>query len=555
MKRTPFRRRPHVVAAPLLAVVALSGARAATVASVGEVRFVDSRASDGEGEVFTRRQVERFLRPEVGRDCDPERAAARVAGRYQALGYVPHVEAECDDGTLEVRVRESSHRIVLVTCDPGDLKQLGLAATRVDNEKLFYPVPESAPRRVLLGLVAAHPGDLYNVERYRIDRVDLARLGYVVLFVAAPAEEAEHYPRGAYLIQSLKSLPESGERAKRNRSKKPNYFGGTAGYAPRSGGSAGLVYQRQDLWESLDSLTVSPTVSSQWGGQVSYTAPFLAARAEPHRLYDLSASLFSQFTPNRLLDGEERDQRDTGGALALGARLLSLPPQHDLHLQAEIRREAIDLSDEPAGSGRTDLTIVRFSLTHDWRRTWTTPEFTLRTLPAIDWSVGGALPFVRYAAQSFLHHRMRSGFEWDEHVSGGFLDRTVPQFEDFSLGGVTTVRGFREDTGLGQGFLALQSEIWIPFVRPLEARLPRPGEEAAAPLEPRIARRLKLAVFADGGTVWHTPGFERLSLAGAGVGLRFVIPNEPLVIKLDYGWGLGPRGGASYPYVALTYAF
>jgi hypothetical protein len=39
------------------------------------------------------------------------------------------------------------------------------------------------------------------------------------------------------------------------------------------------------------------------------------------------------------------------------------------------------------------------------------------------------------------------------------------------------------------------------------------------------------------------------------VGLRFVVPDQPLVIRLDYGWGLGPGGGDSFPYVSLTYQY
>jgi hypothetical protein len=40
-----------------------------------------------------------------------------------------------------------------------------------------------------------------------------------------------------------------------------------------------------------------------------------------------------------------------------------------------------------------------------------------------------------------------------------------------------------------------------------------------------------------------------------GVGIRFVVPGQPLVMRVDYGWGLGPNGGGSYPYFALGYHF
>jgi hemolysin activation/secretion protein len=59
----------------------------------------------------------------------------------------------------------------------------------------------------------------------------------------------------------------------------------------------------------------------------------------------------------------------------------------------------------------------------------------------------------------------------------------------------------------------------------------------------------------DGGTVWQSPGFGRDTLYGVGIGIRFVVPGQPLVMRVDYGWGLGPNGGDSYPYFALGYHF
>jgi hypothetical protein len=70
------------------------------------------------------------------------------------------VRATCDDGNLRVAVRESSHRIALITFEPSDLGRIGLAATPVENEKTFYPVPASAPRDLVLGMLQTRPGDL-----------------------------------------------------------------------------------------------------------------------------------------------------------------------------------------------------------------------------------------------------------------------------------------------------------------------------------------------------------------------------------------------------------
>ena len=40
---------------------------------------------------------------------------------------------------------------------------------------------------------------------------------------------------------------------------------------------------------------------------------------------------------------------------------------------------------------------------------------------------------------------------------GGVFDRPAPEYELYSLGGVSTVRGYREDTWLGRGLLNAQS--------------------------------------------------------------------------------------------------
>src|SRR5207247_920112 len=84
------------------------------------------------------------------------------------------------------------------------------------------------------------------------------------------------------------------------------------------------------------------------------------------------------------------------------------------------------------------------------------------------------------------------GLEIDLHMFGGTVDRMVPSFELWSLGGATTVRGFREDSFLGRDLASLQAELWLPFARPVEVVVPPPsgGDQRVAlkPVEPRSAR-------------------------------------------------------------------
>ena len=543
--RTILALAPAFVAAPAPAE------ERATIAEVGDVTFL--AVAPGAPTIYSAGSLRGVLKREIGRPCDPARIEEAVAARYRSLGYVPMVRATCDDRILRVAVRESSHRIALITFEPSDLGRIGLAATPVENERTFYPVPASAPRDLVLGMLQTRPGDLYNVGRYRIDRLAIEPLGYVLLFIPGPPAEGDEFRDGAYLIQNARPQREDGTP----RPRKLNYLGGNAGYGPRTGTSVGVTYSRSQIWQALDSITISPTFNSEWGGDITYTAPLLAARQAPQRLYDIKLSGFSTFINNRLIDGVEQDERRNGAAVALGARPLRLQGPNALRLEAELRREAVDLSDVP---DTTDLTLLRLSAIQDWRHTFLPPSFSLRTLPSLEMSfdLGNGAPFVRPGLQVYLHSRWRSGFESDLHLSAGGLDRPVPEFELFSLGGPTTVRGFQPDTFLGRGIAALQAELWIPFARPLEARAVGSAESedpSAAPHVPRFIHDFKAAVFVDGGEVWQSPGVGRDGLAGAGVGVRLVIPGEPLVVRIDYGWGLGGHGGDAYPYISLGYAF
>jgi hypothetical protein len=537
------RRRPWglcpAALVPLLLGVALASAaaRADTPASetapglldrVAIIRFVVPGPTGGEtapdGTVFQGDTLRHFLDAEIGRPCEPARLAEMIAGHYRALGYVPSIHASCDDGVASLDVRESSHRVAIITFDVSDLDPLGVKAQRL------------------------------NVERYRLDRLALVRLGYVLLFIPAGAPPDDAVGEGAYLIQSVTPLEEEG--GPHQRRGPLNYLGGTAGYGPRTGGTAGLVYQRHDVLSGLDTISVTPTFSTAWGGEIGYSAPLVAAHKEPKRIYDLGGSLFTTFINNRQIEGEERDERRTGGSISIGARPLALPAPHDLHLEAEVRREYVDVD----GLDTSDLTLLRLSAVHEYRHVWRSPSLLLRTIPALELSfdAGSGVPYVRPALQFTAHGRFRTGFEYELRLGGGGIDRPVPQFQLFTLGGSTTVRGYKEDTFLGRGIAYLQSELWIPFVRPLEGRPVGPEEIAdptRVPFESRLARAIKGAVFVDGGEVWQSPGLEQASIYGAGMGLRLVVPGEPLVVRIDYAWGFGPHGGNAYPYIALGIGF
>jgi len=547
-----------VAAALLLAAAGARAARAGNAPAPGiEVTIVAPPGHAPAHPVYSEERLRRILRPLLESGCDPPALEDALARRYKFLGYLPTIEIDCSEAALRVRIHESSHTIDLVTFEPPDLARIGVTPHEDFEEKLhFYPVPPDAPRAVLRALLLTHEGDLYNFERYRADREAVAKLGYAVAFIPGTAGENSDYPRGAYLVMSLTPrAPGAGAR------RKTNYIGGTGSYGPRQKGAAGLLYEKDALFGEADRLSFAPTYSAAAGGSISYFAPLLARRLEPRRLYDLELRLFSDFRHNRQLDAVETDERQTGVSGTIGVRPLRLKPPHALRLEFGLSSERIRLDQRPPGEDAGATDALRFGATYDWLHTDRWPSLSVRVAPIVDFSIrarGGERTFVRAGLDATLHARTRAGPEIEMHAVGGTIDRHVPSFEEWSLGGATSVRGFREDSFLGRHLAALQTEIWFPFVRSASVKAPSGGWEgdaALAPIEPRAARLFKWALFADGGRLADTTGGTTETIAGAGLGIRFLVPHHPFVVKVDYGWGLGPRGGDAFQYVSLAYRY
>jgi hypothetical protein len=549
------RHARRVAAGLLLALLPAAGAGAEPGAAIRSLEVV--RPDPAARPLVGERRVRRWLRPALEDGCDAAAARAALERRYRFLGYVPRVEARCADGALHLSIRESSHAIARIAFDPAELIGLGL---RIDpafeDRRRLHPVPPDGPRPALRALLQTREGDLYNHERYRAERQALERLGYTLAFVPLPPR-GDDYPAGAYLVQSLTPPRDSAGDPGRRR----NYLGGNASHGPRRGAAVGATYQRQELFGRLDRLSVAPLYNASLGGQLSYVAPLLADRHDPAALFDLTFDLYSDFVHNRLLQGIVTDQRTTGVSAVLGIRPVGVAGPHDLRLEAGLRHERLRLEETIPGEPEENLTALRLGAAWTYRHTDRWPSLTLRLAPAVDVATaraGGDRGFLRPGLEGNFHVRHLSGWETDLRWVAGTLDRSVPSFEQWSLGGAASVRGFREDFALGRHLAALQAELWFPLARPLPARLETGGEPdqpGALPLERRVARHLKGALVLDGGYLSGTADGVNLAVAGAGIGLRFLVPRRPIVVKIDYAWGLGGRGGDRFPYVALGYRF
>ncbi len=560
----PARLRPaaglRILCSALLAFGLLQPPAAADDAPVKTIASIVIVRPDQSGPfrpVLDEQEIRLWLKPFVGRPCDPTSIEEALSRRYRFLGYVPTIEATCEGGSLDLYVRESSYRITLITFEPADLSQIHMEPQQdFEETHHLFPVPAGGPRALLLGLLQTRVGDLYNFERYRSDRAALGKLGYTIAFVAGASGDAQAYPPGAYLIQSLK--PPDLESPYYQRT--TNYLGGTGSYEPRGGSTVGLVYQKDQVFSRYDRMNLNPYYNTSAGGDFSYRSPVLSSREAPRHLYDAGFDLFSDFRHNRDLDGILTDERRAGAGALMGIRPLGLQAPNDLRLEVGLRYERVSVGGNAPADDNENLLILRLAAVHEWRHTYRWPSLSARFSPSFDISLdraGGERSFFRPGFDLTLHGRLPSGLETDFHALGGTVDRKVPTTELWSLGGPTSVRGFREDSFLGRSLAAMQAELWFPLLRPRIQTPPADGSDAdeSAPFEPRASRLLRGAVFVDGGELTGTTDGRNEAILGAGVGLRLSIPRQPLILRIDYGWGFGSREGRSYPYISLAYRF
>jgi hypothetical protein len=144
-----------------------------------------------------------------------------------------------------------------------------------------------------------------------------------------------------------------------------------------------------------------------------------------------------------------------------------------------------------------------------------------------------------------------SHFSLVPQVTYGVLRGETPPQEAFTLGGVANLRTLKRNelSGAGRAYgrvdLILVDDVGRPLRLPIPARLP-----------------LQLGMFAGSGAVWGrdpvsgdavpttrlTPNQDEfLSEVGAGVMLRFGIPNPLTALRFEVAFPIGPDGrGAAY---------
>ncbi|MBD2771557.1 ShlB/FhaC/HecB family hemolysin secretion/activation protein [Iningainema tapete] len=193
----------------------------------------------------------------------------------------------------------------------------------------------------------------------------------------------------------------------------------------------------------------------------------------------------------------------------------------------------IPFSDTPGADERGEIRVTALRFFQDWTQRSSREVFALRSqfsfgLDALDSTINETGPDSRFFA-------WRGQAQWVRLLAPDTLlllrgdiqvaDRQLVPFEQFSLGGIESVRGYRQDALLTDSGFFASAEVRIPIVR--------------------FARNnslLQVTPFVDFGTTWGSSratntnalASEPNTLVSVGFGLRLQL-QERLTARLDWG--------------------
>ncbi len=148
-------------------------------------------------------------------------------------------------------------------------------------------------------------------------------------------------------------------------------------------------------------------------------------------------------------------------------------------------------------------------------------EGTRYSLSAELAGLGGDFNFNKYIAE--IRHYWKVGKSQVVATRGtmGYGSGHIPYMQKFAVGGIDTLRGYRDDQFKGNRM----------FTGTMEYRFP-------------VAKRVQAALFVDVGNAWQSDSFDFIQdlKTGLGMGIRLVTPFGP--IRVDYAFG--SQGGRTH---------
>ncbi len=153
---------------------------------------------------------------------------------------------------------------------------------------------------------------------------------------------------------------------------------------------------------------------------------------------------------------------------------------------------------------------------------------------------GGGADYVKANLDIYRVQDLFGDFKLGMRLSAQSSDTTLPIYEQISLGGANSVRGYAESEYLGDSGYITSLELTTPLPFLLNKKVPF--------IDKRWKDVVRFACFFDhGGIYLERAGAGEGSteyIRGAGVGLRITLPDD-LSIILDWAWPLGKEPRAS----------
>jgi len=275
-------------------------------------------------------------------------------------------------------------------------------------------------------------------------------------------------------------------------------------------------------------------------GAISYSVPISSDDTRVSVRYDINT--------NQVITASLSELNITSNyqsvALGLTRPFYRTPEQNlTLGLTAEWRRSQSFLLGEPfsfvagADNGRTNVTALRFH--QSWLDQDAQHVLALRSTFSVGLDLLGAtLTPVKPSGQFFVwlgqaQYVRRVFGDWEFLIRGNLQLSANPLFpiEQFVLGGLTTVRGYREYLTAADNAFTSTIELRIPVGRVPVPRVATTDEDGTVQVVP----------FFDHGSGWNTrrpnPPYNNLSTIG--VGLRWLV-KAGILAEIYYGYGF-PR--------------
>jgi hemolysin secretion/activation protein ShlB/FhaC/HecB len=315
-----------------------------------------------------------------------------------------------------------------------------------------------------------------------------------------------------------------------------NFVGGGFEYRPGQGVRVFALYQRSQLFSPQDSFSAKVGGQGSALGTVNYFVDYLFFR-KLHRRLSLQLTGSSDTETNRQFAGVKIDERRTGGSARVELELFRDLSGVQLRFFAEGQRKTVELTNPDKTKDKVNLTTLDTGALYFHQTDGSRHPRTVRIEPRIHFGLGAAASepvFKVFSMRGNWHQKLAGLYELDFTTNAGFATDKTPLFEQPSLGGEESVRGFQRDDAVGQRAWSLQSELWTAV----------PGLKGSREgIGGYLRRSVRVAAFVDVGAAYKTSFSQPGLRTGPGLGARII--RFPVVIKIDWAYGLGQGIGGS----------